>query len=36
MAVRFDLTFDCSNPARLAELWKLALGHEDEPPPEPP
>ena len=35
MAVRIDLTFDCANPSRLAEFWKLALGYEDEPPPAP-
>jgi hypothetical protein len=35
MTVRIDLTFDCANPTRLAEFWKLALGYEDEPPPAP-
>jgi hypothetical protein len=35
MAVRIDLTFDCANPTKLAEFWKLALGYEDEPPPAP-
>jgi catechol 2,3-dioxygenase-like lactoylglutathione lyase family enzyme len=35
MATRIDLTFDCANPTRLAEFWKLALGYEDEPPPAP-
>ncbi len=35
MAVRIDLTFDCADPVRLAEFWKLALDYEDEPPPAP-
>lgn len=35
MAIRIDLTFDCADPVRLAEFWKLALGYEDEPPPAP-
>ncbi|MGN9784786.1 VOC family protein [Nonomuraea sp. ZG12] len=35
MAIRVDLTFDCADPVRLAEFWKLALGYEDEPPPAP-
>jgi len=35
MAARIDLTLDCTNPARLAAFWKLALGYEDEPPPAP-
>jgi Glyoxalase-like domain len=35
VALRIDLTFDCADPARLAEFWKLALGYVDEPPPPP-
>jgi Glyoxalase-like domain len=33
--VRVDLTFDCARADVLAEFWKVALGYEDEPPPEP-
>ena len=32
---RIDLTFDCTDAARLAVFWKLALGYEDEPVPAP-
>jgi hypothetical protein len=35
MAVRIDLTLDRANATRLAPFWKLALGHQDEPPPAP-
>jgi hypothetical protein len=35
MGIRFDLTLDCVDGARVAEFWKLALGYEDEPPPAP-
>jgi hypothetical protein len=35
MAARIDLTLDCTDPARLAAFWKLALGYADEPPPAP-
>lgn len=31
----FDLTLDCTDAARVAEFWKLALGYEDEPAPAP-
>ena len=29
----WTITFDCADPARMAEFWKLALGYEDAPPP---
>jgi hypothetical protein len=35
MAHTIGLTFDCANPTKLAEFWKLALGYEDQPPPAP-
>src|SRR6266508_1208686 len=33
MAIRWGLTIDCADPARLAEFWVLALGYEPAPPP---
>jgi hypothetical protein len=35
MAVRIDLTLDCTDAALLAAFWKRALGYVDEPPPAP-
>ncbi|MFI7317550.1 VOC family protein [Streptomyces venezuelae] len=35
MAARIDLTLDCTDARLLAEFWKTALGHVDEPPPPP-
>lgn len=35
MSVRIGLTFDCVNAVTLGEFWKLALGYEDMPPPDP-
>ncbi len=35
MRFRIDLTLDSTNPTRLAEFWKVALGYQDEPPPAP-
>lgn len=31
----FDLTLDCTDAARLAPFWMLALGYVEEPPPAP-
>jgi hypothetical protein len=33
MAVEWQITIDCADPAKLAEFWVLALGYELEPPP---
>lgn len=34
MTIAFQVTFDCLDPARLAEFWAAALGYElDSPPP---
>ncbi|HEX9064116.1 MAG TPA: VOC family protein [Streptosporangiaceae bacterium] len=33
MAVTWNLTIDCAQPARLAEFWALALGYEPASPP---
>lgn len=33
MAVDWAVTFDCTQPGRLAEFWKLALGYVDAPVP---
>jgi hypothetical protein len=30
----FTLTYDCADPAVLAEFWKTALGYVDAPPPQ--
>jgi hypothetical protein len=30
----WTITFDCADPARMADFWKLALGYVDAPPPE--
>jgi hypothetical protein len=35
MGARIDLTLDCADATVVAPFWKLALGYEDEPPPEP-
>ncbi|MEV0594622.1 VOC family protein [Nonomuraea cavernae] len=35
MAIKIDLTLDCTNAQLLAEFWKTALGYVDEPPPAP-
>lgn len=35
MGARIGLTFDCADAVRLGAFWKLALGYEDNPPPEP-
>ena len=34
MATGFQVTFDCAEPARLAEFWAGALGYVVQPPPE--
>jgi len=34
MATPIQVVFDCSDPARLAEFWAIALGYTPEPPPE--
>jgi hypothetical protein len=33
MAVPVQVTFDCADPARLAEFWALALGYKIQDPP---
>lgn len=33
MAIKWNLTIDCAQPARLAEFWALALGYVEKPPP---
>ncbi|HEY3263252.1 MAG TPA: VOC family protein [Pseudonocardiaceae bacterium] len=33
MAMRWQVTIDCAEPAKLAHFWALALGYEREPPP---
>jgi hypothetical protein len=33
MAIPIQVTFDCADPARLAEFWKLALGYKTQDPP---
>jgi hypothetical protein len=33
MATRFQVTFDCADPARLAAFWATALHYERQPPP---
>lgn len=33
MAIKWSLTIDCAQPARLAEFWALALGYVPSPPP---
>ncbi|GAA4486960.1 VOC family protein [Actinoallomurus oryzae] len=33
MAIKWSLTIDCAQPARLAEFWALALGYVPAPPP---
>jgi hypothetical protein len=35
MLSRVDLTMDATDPDRLAEFWKAAVGYVDEPPPPP-
>ena len=35
MLTRVDLTLDCADPDRVAELWRTAAGYVDEPPPPP-
>jgi len=35
VGARIGLTFDCADAVKLGEFWKLALGYEDKPPPEP-
>lgn len=34
MAVRFQVTFDCADPARIANFWVEALGYRPAEPPE--
>ena len=34
MAMRWTVTFDCAEPARLARFWALALGYVEQPPPD--
>lgn len=31
--MKFQVTFDANDPARLADFWALALGYEIQPPP---
>ncbi len=33
MATPWTITFDCTEPARMAEFWGIALGYVEEPPP---
>jgi hypothetical protein len=33
VAIKWSLTIDCAQPARLAEFWALALGYVPAPPP---
>jgi len=33
MATEFQVTFDCADPARLAEFWSTALGYKMQDPP---
>jgi hypothetical protein len=33
MAIRWQLTVDCTDPVRLARFWALALGYVQAPPP---
>lgn len=33
MAIKWSLTIDCAQPARLAGFWALALGYVPSPPP---
>ena len=33
MALDFQVTFDCADPARMGEFWAAALGYEVQPPP---
>ena len=33
MAVRFQVTFDCADPDRVATFWAAALGYQKQPPP---
>jgi hypothetical protein len=35
MARQVQLTFDCADPAALAQFWSQALGYVVQPPPEP-
>ena len=35
MALEVQVTFDCADPAALAEFWALALGYVVQPPPPP-
>ena len=34
MSVQFQVTFDCADPARMAEFWAQALGYKLQDPPE--
>ena len=34
MAIRVQVTFDCSDPDRLARFWAELLGYRLDPPPE--
>ena len=34
MATRFQVTFDCADPARMMEFWSSALGYVIPPPPD--
>ena len=34
MVVQFQVTFDCADPARMAEFWGPALGYKMQDPPE--
>jgi hypothetical protein len=34
MATRVQVVIDCADPERLARFWALALGYQEQPPPE--
>ncbi len=34
MAVSFQVTFDCADPAALSRFWSALLGYVEQPPPE--
>ena len=34
MATRVQVVIDCADPARLARFWAVALGYQEQPPPD--
>jgi len=34
VSVQFQVTFDCADPARMAEFWARTLGYKEQDPPE--